>query len=366
MSSRRVTCIQRLASDALIGGLLLYAGPALSAQSVKAYVTNDVSNSVSVINTTTNTVVATIPVGLNPKGIAVKPDGSRVYVANYSSNTISVINPINNSVTSIGGFAGPVGVSFNRTGSRAYVTNNTNNTVSVIDTASNAVFATTSVGAGPAGSVVTAAGTEQLYVANQGDGTVSIVDSATNLVTGTVAIGGSPITVINSPGDDIVVSETGGGISRYNRVSDTVTSIFTSIDGADGLAYSQDGSKLLIAKLNGNSVGVVNSGGVETATITVGSNPAGLARLPSGSRLYVVNTGSNSVQVIDTVTNSLVGAPIPVGSSPSRIAIAATTDPDLNPVPALASWASTLLGGLLAGVVVWQARRITRPVSKAL
>ena len=39
-------------------------------------------NTVSVINTATNTVSATITVGTNPNGISVSPDGSKVYVAN--------------------------------------------------------------------------------------------------------------------------------------------------------------------------------------------------------------------------------------------------------------------------------------------
>ena len=39
-------------------------------------------NTVSVINTATNTVSATITVGTDPYGVSVSPDGSKVYVAN--------------------------------------------------------------------------------------------------------------------------------------------------------------------------------------------------------------------------------------------------------------------------------------------
>ena len=42
---------------------------------------------VSVINTATDTVSATITVGTEPFGVSVSPDGSKVYVANYSGNT---------------------------------------------------------------------------------------------------------------------------------------------------------------------------------------------------------------------------------------------------------------------------------------
>ncbi len=41
-----------------------------------------ITNTVSVINTATNTVSDTITVGSTPIGISVSPDGSNVYVAN--------------------------------------------------------------------------------------------------------------------------------------------------------------------------------------------------------------------------------------------------------------------------------------------
>ena len=59
---------------------------------------NQGSNDVTVINTATNTVVATIPVGSQPIGAAVTPDGTRVYVTNTASNTVSVINTATNTV----------------------------------------------------------------------------------------------------------------------------------------------------------------------------------------------------------------------------------------------------------------------------
>ena len=64
-----------------------------------AYVTNNQSNTVSVIDTATNTVVgAPISVGSNPAGVAITPDSTRAYVANFSSNTVSVIDTTTNTV----------------------------------------------------------------------------------------------------------------------------------------------------------------------------------------------------------------------------------------------------------------------------
>ena len=61
-------------------GLGLIARPAAAAPF--AYVTNSYDSTVSVIDTATNAVVATVPVGLNPEYLAVTPDGTHVYVAN--------------------------------------------------------------------------------------------------------------------------------------------------------------------------------------------------------------------------------------------------------------------------------------------
>ncbi len=73
----------------------------------KVYVTNNVSNSVSVINTSTHAVTNTISVGTAPRGIRVH--GTDLYVANYGSGsygsvptaagTISVIDSTTNTVT---------------------------------------------------------------------------------------------------------------------------------------------------------------------------------------------------------------------------------------------------------------------------
>ena len=59
------------------------------------------SDSVSVIDTNTLNVVATIPVGHNPQDIAWAPDGRFAYVVNNSSNNVSVIDARTDKVTTI-------------------------------------------------------------------------------------------------------------------------------------------------------------------------------------------------------------------------------------------------------------------------
>lgn len=54
------------------------------------YVINSDSNSVSVINTDTNTVAATIKVGLGPAGVAVNPATHTAYFTIQVGNYVSV------------------------------------------------------------------------------------------------------------------------------------------------------------------------------------------------------------------------------------------------------------------------------------
>ena len=51
------------------------------------------------ISTATNTVTATVTVGSNPWGVAVTPNGAYAYVTNEGSDTVSVISTATNTVT---------------------------------------------------------------------------------------------------------------------------------------------------------------------------------------------------------------------------------------------------------------------------
>jgi len=119
-----------------------------------AYITNqnEGSDSVSVIDTTTNTVIATIPVGLFPTGVAVTPDASRVYITNQDSDSVSVIDTGKNTVIAVIPVGiQPIGVAVTPDGGRAYVANLRIDNMSVTDTAKNVVIATIAVpiAAGP-------------------------------------------------------------------------------------------------------------------------------------------------------------------------------------------------------------------------
>ena len=64
----------------LLAGTALAVSCTTAAAGPKAYVGNFADNSVSVIDTTNNMVVATVPVAAGPHGMAISRDGATVYV----------------------------------------------------------------------------------------------------------------------------------------------------------------------------------------------------------------------------------------------------------------------------------------------
>ena len=73
-----------------------------------AYVADYSAGTVSVLDTGTDTVAATIPVGTKPYNIALNPSGTTAFVANSESASVSAINTGSNTVTATtNGFAYP-------------------------------------------------------------------------------------------------------------------------------------------------------------------------------------------------------------------------------------------------------------------
>ena len=73
-------------------------GVAVNTTTNMIYVTNYQDNSVSVIDGVTNTVIDTIAVGNAPYGIAVNPNTNRIYVALREAYYLSVIDGSTNTI----------------------------------------------------------------------------------------------------------------------------------------------------------------------------------------------------------------------------------------------------------------------------
>ncbi|MFD5428912.1 YncE family protein, partial [Streptomyces sp. NPDC127084] len=131
----------------LVAGLVLVAGlalPVVASQPAHAvppgtyaYVANQDDDTLSVIDTATQTVVATIPAGDGPRGVAVSPDGTRLYVANFFDDSVSVLDTATDTiVATVPVGDDPFGVAVSPDGTRVYLSSAAD-AVSVVDTATN-------------------------------------------------------------------------------------------------------------------------------------------------------------------------------------------------------------------------------------
>ena len=186
-------------------------GVAVNPSTNTVYVANYGSNSVSVIDGSTNTVTSTVSVGNGPSGVAANPSTNTVYVANGGDDSVSVINGSTNAVTTtIQVGSGPRGVAGNPWTNTVYVANFYANSVSVIDGSANTLKSSVSVGTSPFAVDVNPL-TNTVYVANSSANSVSVIDGSTNAVSSTVSVGSRPeAAAVNTSTNTIYAANAGG------------------------------------------------------------------------------------------------------------------------------------------------------------
>ena len=306
-----------------------------------AYIANRSDNSVSVINTTTNTVVSTIITGYMPWGVAVSPDGNSVYVAERATsdwivNTLSVIDAATNSIKdTIYTDLNSAGVAVSPDGSRLYVAQGDADNEAVVNTITGAEIARINTVTSQSNGVTVSPDGSRVYFSNENIGGVIVVDAATNTIVTTIIIGIPSGSVYPDP-SGLVVSPDGSRLYVANSVAGTLSvidtktnSIITTISLGTGyfvyerlpwgVAVSPDGSKVYVAQGKSNSVLVIDTHtNTISSTIPVGTQPFGVSLTKDGSFLYVTNYGDGTVSVINTLSDAVIKT-IKVGTNPISI-----------------------------------------------
>src|SRR6266852_6484242 len=204
-------------------------GVAVGPKGAKVYVTGGQSPGMLYVIDTATRAVTPVTVGMYPRGVAINRDGSRVYVANALSQNVSVIDTATNTrVATVTGFRGfPWGVAVSPVSNRLYVTNlygfytsPSDDDVKVVDTTTNQIVTGAGVsllGGSPMAIAVSPDGT-RLYVGDYGSapsGRVWVIDTAlmggTSAVVATVTVGPNPFGIAVTPDSKhVYVSNSGG------------------------------------------------------------------------------------------------------------------------------------------------------------
>src|SRR5882757_2320398 len=144
--------VSRMWRHCLVSGIAVWLAGTLPAGAFMAYVSNEKSNTVSVIDTDKWAVIKTIKVGQRPRGIEFTRDGKFVMVAVGDDDTIQMIDTGSQEVTDTLP-SGPDPELFiqDKAGKILYVANENDNTVTIIDLEKRARMGDVQVGVEPEG-----------------------------------------------------------------------------------------------------------------------------------------------------------------------------------------------------------------------
>jgi YVTN family beta-propeller protein len=269
-----------------------------------AYVSNEVSQDLSVIATDRDSVIATIPLGARVRGVHVSPDGRFVYVALSGSPRCPP--------TMSDADCAKLPVNKQKDG------------VAQIDVATRTVVRTMPGGSDPEQFALSPDGS-RLYVSNEDAATASVLEPNTGTLVAAVPVGTEPEGVGVSPDGKLVfvTGETSNNITALNAVDGKVLFHIAVDKRPRDMGFLPDGSRLYVSAEVGGTVSVVDVAKrrrIAVIPFPEGSRPMGVRVAPDGKRVYVCTGRHGTVEVIDPATNTIVGS-VKVGTRPWGIAI---------------------------------------------
>jgi len=296
---------------------------ALTPDGTRLYVANVVSEDISVIDTRTHLILATIPVGSPAEGdLAIDAAGSRVYATlPFAARLIAIDTTTQSIVGSMNASWDPLAIALDAAGTRAYVTDVGSDfvagrTLYVIDTASLAVVATVPVGSAPRGVFVDPSN-GRIYVMGTESDSVSVIDGATHAVTKTLPVGRFPLSMGIGPADAVPAggnyqglwwnspagSESGWGVNLTHQ-GDILFGTWST--------YDADGSALWLVMPNGAKTGPSTYSGAlfrmtgsppDATSFASSATPVGNAtfaftQVDAGAFTYTVNGTTQSKSIV--------------------------------------------------------------------
>jgi YVTN family beta-propeller protein/uncharacterized repeat protein (TIGR03803 family) len=309
--------------------------PSASFAQTVAYVANQFSDSLTVIDISTHTVVRTIPLGQVPPiagDVSLTRDGRFLYITDPFGSVLVL-----DAATFAAAATIPLGTNLDARdvvmspdGVWAYVVQKNTNNVSVIDTAARALVAAVDVGTLPT-RIAFSPDSRFAYVTNSLSNSVSVIDTATRTVIDTISVGSFPNDIaVVTVGTNLRAYVTAWGMGAVSIIDLSTRAFIGSIplQGAWTIEASADGSFVAVAQWSLATKGLTI---IDTATNTVVSTlavpveQANIKLTPDDRVAYLTDFSGNlgpgdSVFVVDIAANAIV-TEVPVGVAPFGLAI---------------------------------------------
>lgn len=317
------------------------AESSVSTPAGRLYVTNENSGDLSVIDTATRQVISTIPLGKRPRGIKASPDGAFLYVALSGSPMAppgtdeSTLPPPDRKADGIGvvdvkqgrllriiqGGSDPEQTAVSHDGRWLFVANEDAGQASVIDVSDGRVVATIPVGGEPEGVDLRPDG-KVVYVTSEADNQVAVIDALSAKLITTFTAGPRPRATGFLPDSSraYITAENGAAVIVVDAMTHTPTQTIT-LEGGDvirpmGVTSSADGRQVFVTTGRGKGVVIIDtSSNTVVGAIEVGERPWGIAATRDGRMVFTANGPSNDVSFVDIPGRTVI-AKVKVGDRP--------------------------------------------------
>jgi YVTN family beta-propeller protein len=317
-----------------------------------AYVSDEASGNVAIVDVSRATLVASIPVGKRPRGLKLSPDRSLLYVAlsgsprtgpgvdesklpppDRSADGIGVVDIASRKLTRmIPCGKDPATFDIAPDGKTLYVSNGDVAELTALELPSGRVLGTAHVGGKPEGVTVRPDG-KYVYVTSEQDGEVTALDPHTLVVTAHIPAGARPRSIVFAR-DGVtafVTDEMGGKLTVLDTDAKQPLADIPLHENSPtrtgprpmGAVLSPNGKLLYVSCGRGSSVAIVDTESRKQVRSIdgVGDRPWGISLSRDGSMLYTANGPSLDLSITNLATGN-VDRRVTIGGLPWGIALA--------------------------------------------
>lgn len=299
----------------IVAAVLLGLLPPGIAVADYAYVTNQSSSDLSVIDLDRMVEVERVPVPGEPAGIAVAPKLGAVFTVSPDSKVLRRFGmPVGEPIAERTLDGGPIGVAVDERRGRVFVSDWYNARVWVIAADDLSTTQVLSTGSAPAGLAISPDG-RWLATADRDSNQVSIFDAESLDLRHRVTVGLRPFGVTFSPDGRLFSADVGSNtVTAVDPVSGQVLGHAATRERPYAVAFA--GGRGFVTNQYDDSISVFDAQSLAAiATIDTGEYPEGIDTTADGRQIVVANWFSNSVMVIDPVSLEVIGE-IATGDGP--------------------------------------------------
>ena len=300
---------------------------AISPDSKTLFVTTNV-NALWKIDLATKTVVASIPLVATSHHILMDPRGKFLYVATRDGGTVMEVDWRTMTVARTFTFGGRTqDMAFSPNARDLYISNELNNVLHVLQLSTGASRNIPLAGGGEG--LALGDGGNLVYVGLVFNGGLQIIDRQSETTVRVLPVGGVPREIQPDVSGRFVIMVNEEGWVDLIEPADTIvpapppppdTLKRVALSGGP-LGVATFGDIALVSQPNAGTVARFNlTTDSVAATIAAGTLPAFIAINPAGTTAYVPNHFSGNVSIIDLATNTQTGL-IPVNGDPLPVAI---------------------------------------------